>query len=64
MVPIYKAFSLLLRVFSRPLVIYTKKMHANNSRKSTYIRGFFIWFGNCYHRTETKINKKFLKIRS
>lgn len=64
MIPLYKVFSLLIRVFSRPLINYTKKIHANNPKQSFKLRQFFIWFGNFYHRNEAKINRKFLKVQS
>jgi hypothetical protein len=63
MIPLYKVFSLITRVFSRPLINYTKKMHANNKDNSR-LRVFFIHFGNFYHRVDSQINRKFLKIQS
>ncbi len=64
MIPLYKAFSLVIRVFSRPLINFTKKMHANNHTEDSRLRVFFIWFGNLYHRVDSTINKRFLKIQS
>ena len=65
MIPFYKLLSLLIRVFSRPLINYTKKIHLNNnSGEQEILRTIFIRCGNFYHRWETKINKKFLKIES
>jgi len=29
MIPFYKAFSLVLRVFSKPLLSYTKRVHSS-----------------------------------
>jgi len=63
MLPFIKVFSLVVRAFSRPLVNYTKRYHANNKHNlHRFIRVFFIRLGNYYNRMETKINKKFLKI--
>lgn len=63
MIPFYKAFSLFMRVFSRPLIAYTKKYHSNNT-SSVLVRLAFIRLGNFYHRIEAKINRKFLNINS
>jgi hypothetical protein len=62
MIPFYKAFSLIMRVFSRPLISYTKKYHANNDKQSKIVRLWFIRLGNFYHKVDSKINQKFLKI--
>jgi len=63
MLPLFKVFSLVVRVFSRPLINYTKRYHIGRKADShDLLRRFFIFVGNYYNRLETKINKKFLKI--
>jgi len=65
MLPLFKVFSLLIKIFSKPVVNYTKKLHINNQHRShIYIRRFFIFLGSKYHLFETKINRKFLNISS
>ena len=64
MIPFYKAFSLLLRVFSKPLLNYTKKVHSSQEAQSKIVRQLFIALGNSYHRYDSTINRKFLKINS
>jgi len=53
MIPFYKAFSLIMRVFSRPLISYTKKYHANNDKQSKIVRLWFIRLGNFYHKVDS-----------
>ncbi len=50
--PIYKVLSLVLRVFSKPLVTYTKQIHLKNdtSKLSPFIRKGFINLGNAYNK--------------
>src|SRR4051812_1045059 len=63
MLPLFKVFSLVVRAFSRPLIVYTKRYHASNKHQfHSTLRVFFIRIGNFYNKMETKINKKFLKI--
>ena len=64
MIPIFKVFSLLLRVFSKPLLNYTKKVHSSKEAQSLFVRQFFIRLGNHYHRFDSAINRRFLKINS
>lgn len=65
MLPLFKVFSLLIKIFSKPVVNYTKKFHMSNQHRShQYIRSFFIFLGNKYHIFETKINRKFLNVSS
>ncbi len=66
MIPLYKAISLLMRVFSRPLINYTKKYHAvkssnSNSWMALNIRKIYTRMGNYFNLIETKINRKYLK---
>ena len=51
MIPLYKLFSLLLRVFSRPLINLTKRYHANNQIKSDFIRRLFFTLGRWFSQT-------------
>ena len=65
MLPLFKVFSLLIKIFSKPVVNYTKKFHMSNQHRShEYIRRFFIFLGSKYHLFETKINRKFLNVSS
>ncbi len=64
MIPFYKALSLVLRVFSRPLLNYTKRVHSSGEEQSLIVRSMFIKLGNFYHRFDSTINRHFLKIHS
>ena len=64
MIPFYKALSLVLRVFSRPLLNYTKKVHSSREAQSMLVRTMFIRLGNFYHRFDSTINRHFLRINS
>lgn len=50
--PLYKVLSLVIRVFSKPLITYTKQAHLKNDAvgSSPMIRKAFVWLGNSYHR--------------
>lgn len=62
MIPFYKAFSLVLRVLSRPVLAYTKKVHSSGEAQSMLVRRMFILLGNFYHRYDSAINRRFLRI--
>ncbi len=64
MIPLYKLLSLLLRVFSRPLINLTKRYHANNELKNDWIRRQFFKLGVWFHRFEAKINRRYLKMNA
>ena len=64
MIPLIKVVSLFFRVFSKPLINYTKMYHATNHIKSNRLRAFFIMLGNKYHRFQNYINKRYLKVAS
>lgn len=64
MIPFYKAFSLIMRVISKPLLSYTKRVHSSKEAQNLKIRQLFITLGNFYHRFDSTINRKFLKINS
>lgn len=50
--PIYKVLSLVIRVFSKPLVTYTKQIHLKNdaTHSNPYMRKGFIGLGNWYNK--------------
>eukprot|EP01017_Pseudomicrothorax_dubius_P027495 TRINITY_DN3176_c0_g1_i2.p1 TRINITY_DN3176_c0_g1~~TRINITY_DN3176_c0_g1_i2.p1 ORF type:complete len:218 (-),score=52.93 TRINITY_DN3176_c0_g1_i2:63-716(-) len=62
MLPLLKVFSLVIRVFCRPLINYTKNYHKGGGVTSVRMRLFFIWLGNYHHRLEYRINRRFLKL--
>lgn len=64
MIPFYKAFSIVVRVLSKPIIAYTKKVHSSKEAKSMRVRRLFIFLGNFYHRFDSAINRRFLKIES
>ena len=64
MIPLIKIVSLLFRVFSKPLINYTKMFHATNQIKSNRLRLFFIGMGNRYNKFENYVNKRYLKVAS
>jgi hypothetical protein len=39
----------------------TKKYHASNQVKNSYLQALFLKLGNWFHIFETRINRKFLK---
>ena len=63
--PLIKVFSLVVRVFSKPLISYTKQMHLKNEGFShPYVRTIFIRLGNRYNHWETNINRKFMNVKT
>lgn len=64
--PLYKVISLFIRVFSRPLINYTKQIHRKNNHfnEESSLRKSFIWLGNSYNRLEMYVNRKFMKIET
>lgn len=50
--PIYKVLSLVIRVFSKPLVTYIKQLTLKNEAHSSHplLRKGFINLGNTYHK--------------
>ena len=59
MIPFSKIFTLLIRQFSKPMLIYMKGKHKQQQMK--FFSRFFIYFGQKYHRMEHLINFKILK---
>lgn len=65
MIPFFKIFSLVIRIFTRPMVNYTKKLHIGQHKSIPgAFRTSFIRLGNKYNQLETYINRKFLKIET
>lgn len=62
MIPLYKLLSLVLRVFSRPLINLTKRYHANNHIRSIWLRNRFSALGLYFHKLENRINRRYLKM--
>lgn len=63
--PLYKVLSLGVKVFSKPLIAYTKEMHiSKNSASHPYLRKGFIYLGNSANRLEGWINRRLLQIPS
>ena len=62
MLPLYKLFSLVARVFSRPLINLTKRYHANNQIQNQMIRRWFYRLGNWFNMIETRINRRYLRM--
>jgi hypothetical protein len=62
MLPLFKVFSLVLRVFSKPLLAYAKSAHKENhgKYKHTIARSIFIRLGHFSNRMESRINKKLM----
>ena len=57
MLPLYKVFSLVVRVFARPLIARTKQIHLSKASKgkNTRIKLFFVKLGNFYHKWDVII---------
>lgn len=63
MLPLFKVLTLLIKVFSRPAVNYTKKIQMNHiTDEKKRSREFFIYLGNRFHVIESRINRKLLNI--
>lgn len=62
MIPLYKLLSLVLRVFSRPLINLTKRYHANNHIRSPWLRNRFSALGFYFYGLENRINRRYLKM--
>jgi len=62
MLPFYKLLSLLLRVFSRPLINLTKRYHATNPLKQIWIRRRMAALGEWFHQTSHRITRKYLRV--
>ena len=61
MIQFYKLFSLIIRVFTKPLVSYTKQYHMSRKQFShQYLRRFFIYLGHKYNYVEALITRSTL----
>ena len=54
--PLFKVLSLVIRVFSKPVLNYAKKASQNGNYEHTKSRYFFIRLGKFYNKMETKVN--------
>ena len=62
MIQFYKFFSLVIRVFTKPLVTYTKQYHLSQKQFSHQrLRIFFVFLGNKFNYFESAINRNNLK---
>lgn len=61
MLPLFKLFSLFVRILARPVIAKTKA-HTSTKLKDQRVKIFFIWMGNVTHRTNVYINRTFLKL--
>ena len=58
MIQFYKLFSLIIRVFTKPLVTYTKEYHMSRKQFShERLRLMFIFLGKKYNLLEAAINR-------
>lgn len=58
MIPFIKLFSLVVRIFARPMITRTKYYHLKHKdRKGKAVKQFFISLGHKYHNLETTINR-------
>lgn len=63
MLPLLKVLTLFFKVFSKPMISYTKKYHmARKDNHSNFSKRFLVYFGNKWHLIETRINRRFLNI--
>lgn len=65
MLPLLKILTVIFKVFSKPLINYTKKHHIARNKlqqKPTFSKKFYVAFGNYVNVFETKVNRKFLNI--
>lgn len=64
MLPVFKVFSLVVRVFSRPVVNYIKSIHKSNFKNLTGVSKLLVRMGNRYHITEVWMNRKILGLKT
>eukprot|EP01016_Furgasonia_blochmanni_P026484 TRINITY_DN2811_c0_g1_i1.p1 TRINITY_DN2811_c0_g1~~TRINITY_DN2811_c0_g1_i1.p1 ORF type:complete len:242 (-),score=45.97 TRINITY_DN2811_c0_g1_i1:123-848(-) len=63
--PLIKVASLFLKVFTKPLVNYTKRYHmGSRGTHDFFMRKFFIRLGQAFNRYEVRINRRYLKIKN
>ena len=64
MFPLLKVFSLVVRVFSRPVVNYLKTVHKSNFKNAGGLSKVLIQLGNRQHKIEVYINRKMMNIKT
>lgn len=64
MLPLFKVFSMIIRVFSRPVVNHIKSIHKSNFKNVTGVSRYFVILGNKYHRMEVAINKRLMNVKT
>lgn len=64
MLPLFKVFSLVVRVFSRPVVNYLKTIHKSNYKNIGPVSKFLMSLGNKHHRMEVFINRKMMNLKT
>ena len=57
--PFQKIITLIIRTFSKPMLQYARKKHAQNQMR--FFNWIFIWIGRNYHLGEQFINNRILK---
>ncbi|KAL4504517.1 hypothetical protein ABPG72_009963 [Tetrahymena utriculariae] len=63
MLPLFKLFSLFVRILARPVIARTKA-HTSSKLQNQKFRKFFVWVGNKAHRANVYINRTFLKLNN
>lgn len=63
MLPLFKLFSLFVRILARPIIARTKA-HTSSKLQDAKLRGFFVWCGNKAHRVNVYVNRRLLKLES
>lgn len=65
MIPVFKVFALMTRVFTRPLIMYIKSYHKNNKALAqSFMARPFIFLGNCQYHASMYLNRKLLKVET
>lgn len=64
MLPLFKVFSMIIRVFSRPVVNHIKSIHKSNFKNVTGVSRYLVMLGNKYHRMEVAINKRLMNVKT
>ena len=65
MIPFFKVFALMTRVFTRPLLMYIKHYHKTNKDLSSSIMARpFITLGNWQYHISIAINQRLLKVET
>ncbi|CAD8150818.1 unnamed protein product [Paramecium pentaurelia] len=64
MLPLFKVFSLIVRVFARPVIARTKAAHLKKAQSghTNWVKRFYVRLGNFQHKWDQKIDSKFMGI--